>query len=339
MNRKELEQLIDEIIKRQLIESPDDAILPGVTLQIGDSDSIPFSLSETSGKFFIGKKGQSHRQMFDDFSSVQRNTEDIGLSTTQGRIWLNKKVISFWKMKNTYTVKKTIDEINAQLKLDKRAFQISPNWNVDCCSYAAYRMRGLSNSSILKPLSQVMKEAPKGDCDNYTIEWGTVGSVSEGLNESPDSISKDVSNSDLRQRSADAISFSFDDKFKIAISKKGETHEDLFNKMNKGEIPRIGHVTSKTIQGRFWIKEEIISFWNIGGRPIKFAIDKLNAHLKLNKIKTQITTSWNVDCCSYIANKLRGIDDASILKPLSQVIKEAPFGDCDEYTVEWNTLF
>jgi hypothetical protein len=168
MKLLELNDLIDSIITKQLSESPDKVMVSKVPrLKYDLADAYGFGYLD--GKLSILPAGHFHGK--GNYKYTRDNLKSAG------RFWYKEKVLSFWTIdKNINTI---IKDLNAEIKvsqntIDIKNVKIDGNWNVDVASYVLLgKYSTWEKVGVVKPLSQVMSEAPKGDCDDYTASWNT----------------------------------------------------------------------------------------------------------------------------------------------------------------------
>lgn len=145
------------------------------------------------------------------------------------------------------------------------------------------------------------------------------------LFEDPDTAHK--SGRELNFMSGGAMPFGYINGV-MTIGKKGTIH---YSKMRG--LERSMYKSS----GRVWTKEEVISFWNLD-RPLADVINDLNDVLAPLKIK--IEGNWLVERAIYVSlRRAYTTAEATSLERLDNVIKNAPNGSNDSYTIIWDDIF
>lgn len=117
-----------------LFENPD-AVFNYGKIVAKWSDTPNYAFGYYHNKLFIGNNGVVHYKMLtlpdiekygDTFSDIDRRTFEF-----PGRIWPEKKIISFWKFPTEIELKKIIKELNAKIKEKGLNFAINKNWEID----------------------------------------------------------------------------------------------------------------------------------------------------------------------------------------------------------------
>jgi hypothetical protein len=143
-----------------LFEDPDRVIANNVKVQFQDESSLPFGYYDD--KMLIGDYSEMH-----DTLVPGKYRKDL---QSPGRVWVDKKIISFWTIDRP--IKKIIDDINKlAATAGKNKFKIDKTWNIDVSMFSLVKALGPRESGMLKPLSDVLRDAPKGQADSYTVEW------------------------------------------------------------------------------------------------------------------------------------------------------------------------
>lgn len=119
--------------KGALIKEMDNIEVDGETLDKSDEDAIPFMKYE--GVMYVGDIGDSHVDVIyhqmGDYESSEEADDDYGNMLAvgdliSGRVWVSRKVISFWNMPDEGELSEIIEEINSSL----HPGQIDSSWRI-----------------------------------------------------------------------------------------------------------------------------------------------------------------------------------------------------------------
>lgn len=113
--------------KNKLLESPDNLYYNNKYLKVNDSDSISFAI-DIDGNLKISEKGESHSDLR---TNNYFNWDD---NSFYGRLWLNSKLISFWRIKKDNEEKIDINSFIKNIKklenILKKEYLIDKNENL-----------------------------------------------------------------------------------------------------------------------------------------------------------------------------------------------------------------
>jgi len=107
-------------IKDNITESPDGFNINGTRASWESADAIPFTMiNGYNDKIFIGDKSETHLNLIHKYNLspkliLLRDSEFIN----DGRIWMNKKIISFWKYPSQADYKNFIINLGKALNID-----------------------------------------------------------------------------------------------------------------------------------------------------------------------------------------------------------------------------
>ena len=285
----------------KLFESPDclRTFINGeiVTANVSDGYSISFTTDEKNKHIVVAfKPNQYHSTMQHDYycRGLSEPTGSYSASCS-GRLWVDKKVISFWQAPEDKEKLQTfIKEMDQELK-DKK--HISDNdtildgtWYVEVEDEDAQKLEDFAGIKLKEEeyaihlLSWEEKQKLKKE-KGWGRGWGSditgwggknplqwrqakyQENMTPRLNEDPDSLMyKDEL---LVYKDKDAIPFSYDIyNDDVLVGKKGSTHYQS----------EIGHYK---YTGRLWLKSKVMSFWVYPEvDDFKIIIDSLEKKLK-----------------------------------------------------------
>ena len=103
------------ILSYKLFENPD--AIPWHQASWMDEDAIPFWI--LNNKSFIGQNGMTHNSMIKTFGKISY--------TYSGRIWVDKKLISFWNYPNSEELYPILKSLELSFEKDGRNIKIIDN--------------------------------------------------------------------------------------------------------------------------------------------------------------------------------------------------------------------
>jgi hypothetical protein len=151
-----------------LNENPDTTYIGSDVYKWNDSDAIAFGYY--NGRMIISEFGESH------YSLLRMDRNEYA---DPGRIWKNKKIISFWILDKNL-LKNVVIDINSQLKKmsetnNKYNFQIDDAWRIEVALINELN-DGKENSHFYN-LFEFISIAPKGYNDKYTVNWNVASDM------------------------------------------------------------------------------------------------------------------------------------------------------------------
>ena len=257
-----------------------------------DSDSIAFGIYE--GKLYCSKLSKTHSEIFDQNTMRRIKNEKKVISYRHiwdfpGRIWTDKKIISFWIYPNKDKFYEIILDLEKELNLsiwDDDEFRVEINqildqenfrpdsfrneWTIyNKKSSAIIPLKDYTNSKDASPKKFNTPHQPPKSTDGYGSKhpkyqdrqkekrFMTAESYYPQLNESPDFVNY---NKKLYLDDGKVFPFATKDEegIDLIVGEMGATHDD--------------NNTIGFNDGRIWVDEKIISFWS---RPPKHVVENI----------------------------------------------------------------
>jgi hypothetical protein len=274
-------------------ENPDEIKVNGVWIDYRDRDSYPFTMIKGYGdRIFVGNVGTIHRNIIDKYD-LPDELNRYGDFIFDGRIWIDKKIISFWQNLDPKDIKDFVIRLGQVMNID---IWDDPDYLIDVRSNTSadglIPLRKYVGSSdptdqeklqhVQSPLLKKPTNVPQGVGsrrygEKKPLAYQQAMSMDEvindeinKLNEDPDYIETGLASHEFnkqyrelstRWRNDDAYPFAsipgYNDK--IFLGKAGGTHGSIME--NGYDIPEDLDRETFFNDGRIWIKQKVISFW------------------------------------------------------------------------------
>ena len=114
-SKKTTLNLNNKKVLNNITEDPDSFNIDGIRTTFRQLDAIPFAMVKGQGdKVFVGLRGQTHGSIIELYSAYK--LDRISDFIYDGRIWVDKKIISFWKYPPKEMLKQYMINLSAELK-------------------------------------------------------------------------------------------------------------------------------------------------------------------------------------------------------------------------------